>query len=134
MLKDTHAYSHKALHCDHTFVILQDSLSFEHCGPMPARFLEVTNPLEAARKSGSLTYMASHISWDNLNMPSLLPANGTTNSTLSRFANVAYKIHPPQGLAKTCLILGGAIYLLQAVLLHWVAKREVAAHGHAHRE
>ena len=104
---------------------------------MPARFLEVANPLEAARKSGSLTYVTSQISWERFNLSSLsslfVPSN-QTNSTLSRVAGVAANVHRPSGLAQACLIIGGVIYVLQTVLLHWMAKRQVAAHGHAHRD
>jgi len=101
---------------------------------MPARFLEVANPLEAARKSGSLTYVTSHLSWELFNISSLFVPSNRTNSTLSRVAGVAANVRPPSGLAKACLIVGVAVYVLQQVLLHWMAKRQVAAHGHAHRE
>ena len=104
---------------------------------MPARFLEVANPLEAARKSGSLSYVTSQISqlsWERFNFSSLVLANNGTNFTLFEAADVLRRVPQPSGLAKACLIVGVTVYVLQLALIHWVAKRHVAAHGHAHRE
>ena len=94
---------------------------------MPVRFVEVTNPLEVARKS-------SQLSWDNFNISSFLPIRNATNSTLSRVGTAASNIRRPGGLAQACLLVGFSLYALHFLLLHWVAKRQVALHGHAHRE
>lgn len=107
---------------------------------MPARFVEVTNPLEAARKSGSLEYVTSQINWDgstwtNFNF-SLYGMTNTTNmnTTLSRWTTVASRVEAPTGVARVCLCAAVVFWVVQRALVYWAARRAVKAFGHAHSE
>ena len=110
---------------------------------MPARFVEVTNPLEAARKSGSLTYVTDRLSWNvsswnpldlaglsNFTMPNL----STNTSAAQRVMHVITNLALPTGPARALIVSAITLLMLQRLYLFWLARKAVATYGHAQRE
>ena len=110
---------------------------------MPARFVEVTNPLEAARKSGSLAYVTDRLSW-NVSSWNPLDLTSLSNMTIGNFSTNTYaaqrvvqavtNLSLTTGPARTLILSAVALLLLRRVYLFWFARKAVAAYGHAHSE
>ena len=112
-------------------------------GRMPTRFVEVTNPLEAARKSGSLSYVTDRLtwnvsSWNPLDLTGLnnFTANSIASNTtiVQRVLELSSRLSLPTGLARTLMLVGALLLMLQKAYLFWLARKAVAAYGNAHSE
>lgn len=113
---------------------------------MPARFVEVTNPIHAARNSDPLAYVHT-ISW-NVSawgtdaFANWVGAGNSTNSTnstsfgvsLSRAAAVLSKTSAPGGPARWALYTALVLMVVRWALLQRATRRVVSEYGHAHAE
>lgn len=103
---------------------------------MPARFVEVTNPLEAARKSGSLSYVTG-LGWDrnplhNINFT--FYNTSTNNATLQRLHQVFQRASLPTGLSRALLFFAVFVYVLEYGLVRYQTRRAVARFGRSHQD
>lgn len=110
---------------------------------MPARFVEVTNPLEAARKSGSLSYVTDRLTlnvsgWNPFNFTGFanmtIDSFSTNTSIVQRVLHAANNLSLPTGIARALILAAITLLLLQKLYLFWLARKAVAAYGHAHSE
>ena len=112
---------------------------------MPARFVEVTNPIHVARNSDPLSYVPT-VKW-NVSAwgdAALEAWEGTwagedANSTssllrvsASRVASVLARVRAPQGPALWAFGAALVLLLLRAILLRRATRRVVSQYGHAH--
>tara|TARA_B110000008_G_C16876835_1_gene527179 strand:- start:668 stop:979 length:312 start_codon:yes stop_codon:yes gene_type:complete len=103
---------------------------------MPARFVEVTNPLEAARKSGSLSYVTG-LGWDknplhNLNFTFYNTSTG--NATLENIQRVFQRASLPSGLSRALLFFAVFVYVLEKWFVHYQTRRALARFGRSHQD
>ena len=112
---------------------------------MPARFVEVTNPIHVARNSDPLAYvqtMKLNVSaWGTSAFESWVGSNSSnaTNSSsfgesVSRAAAVLSKTRAPEGPARWTLYAALVLVVVRWLLLRRATRRVVAEYGHAHVE
>lgn len=108
---------------------------------MPSRFVEVTNPLEAARKTGNAAYVLSQTSFNFSVWPDFsFDVNGTdpnATSTSQRIASALARLPRlslPSGNAAIMMSVGLVLMLVYWVLIYVETRRSVQRYGHAHAE
>tara|TARA_S200000501_G_scaffold344319_1_gene355987 strand:- start:536 stop:877 length:342 start_codon:yes stop_codon:yes gene_type:complete len=113
---------------------------------MPARFVEITNPIHVARNTDPLAYVQTMkwdiSAWGASTLDGWVGSTNTTNTTnsfalaslLTRATVVLSKVQPPQGLALWALCTAVALVLLRCALLRRATRRVVLEYGHAHAE
>lgn len=102
---------------------------------MPARFVEVTTPLnlaEAARKTDPLSVLSS------IGIGRLAGLNFTegfyTSVAGGAGAGFAPELRPPEGTARALLVTACVLWVLRVALLRSATRRAVSEFGHAHHE
>ena len=107
---------------------------------MPARFVEVTNPLEAARKSGSISYVTEKLTLNASNwnpfgfftLPNMTMNSASNHTSIAqRLWHTTNNLSPPTGVARTLISTAVLLLLLQKIYLFWLARKAVKAYGHA---
>jgi len=101
---------------------------------MPQRFVEVADPIGAARKSDPLSYLPNltlHAdgwlsSWTNL--------SGSTFTNASRVGDAFLHARAPSGVAKYLLLGAVLLVVMRYVLVRMATRRALAEYGHAHTE
>ena len=111
--------------------------------PMPARFVEITNPIHVARNTDPLAYVQTMkwdvSAWGASTLDGWVSSINTTNSSalassLTRATGVLSRVKPPQGRALWALCMAAALLLLRCALLRRATRRVVLEYGHAHAE
>lgn len=110
---------------------------------MPARFVEVTNLADVARKSDALSFLPSvHVNtsawtaWLHGTGANTI-SNGTnsTHTTLgARVLTAVGHVQAPAGPSKCLLVIAATLLLLHTVLMRIATRRALRQYGHAHTE
>ena len=101
---------------------------------MPLRFVEVADPIGAARKSDPLSYLPNltrHTDgwfsyWSNL--------SDSTFTNASRVGDALLHARAPEGVAKYLLVGAVLLVVVRCILVRVAARRALAQYGHAHAE
>ena len=100
---------------------------------MPQRFVEIADPIGAARKSDPLSYLPNLTltdgwlsSWGNL--------SDSTFTNASRVGDALLHARAPEGVAKYLLLGAVLLVVMRYVLVRVATRRALAEYGHAHAE
>ena len=108
---------------------------------MPARFVEVTNPIHTARNADPLAYVHG-VNWTNWAAGAFGGWTGAGNASnassagasFARAANVLSGVCAPEGAARWALCAAAVLWAIRWLLLRRAARHVVSQYGHAHAE